>query len=128
MENKKGKYVEVEKIVHHEAIQAVPEVAHYEIIKQYANGGKDVRKIVDVPAVEGKEAWDEVVKERGFVPFTQKELDALRIQELKALLAQSDYKAIKYAEGLLTETEYAPTKALRQAYRAEINTLEAKVY
>ena len=124
----KGKYIEQEKIVHHEAIQAVPEVAHYEIIREYANGGKDVKKVVEVPAIEGKEAWDEVVKERVFVLYTQKELDDLRIQELKALLAQSDYKAIKYAEGLLTEAEYAPIKAMRQSYRTEINTLEAKVY
>lgn len=123
-----GRYIEQEKIVHHEEIKAVAEVSHFEIVKVYENGGKDVKKVIDVPAVEGKPAWDEVVKERVFVPYTQKELDALRIEELKALLAKSDYKAIKYAEGLLTEVEYAPIKAMRQSYRAEINTLEAKVY
>lgn len=126
MEN--GKYVEVEKVIHHDAVQAVAEVAHYETIRVYENGGKDVRKVIDVPAVKAKPAWDEVVKEQVFVPYTQKELDALRIKELKALLAQSDYKAIKYAEGLISETDYAPIKAMRQSYRAEINTLEAKVY
>ena len=47
-----------------------------------------------------------------------------RIAELKQLLAESDYKAIKYAEGWLTADEYAATKAERQAWRDEINELE----
>jgi hypothetical protein len=47
-----------------------------------------------------------------------------RIAELKQLLAESDYKAIKYAEGWLTADEYADTKAQRQAWRNEINELE----
>lgn len=47
-----------------------------------------------------------------------------RIAELKQLLAESDYKAIKYAEGWLTADEYAATKAQRQAWRDEINELE----
>lgn len=47
-----------------------------------------------------------------------------RIAELKQLLAESDYKAIKYAEGWLTADEYADTKAQRQAWRDEINELE----
>ena len=47
-----------------------------------------------------------------------------RIDELKVLLIESDYKATKYAEGWLTEEEYAPIKAQRQAWREEINRLE----
>lgn len=47
-----------------------------------------------------------------------------RIAELKQLLAESDYKAIKFAEGWLTADEYADTKAQRQAWRDEINELE----
>ena len=124
----KGHYVLVEKTIHHEATPEIKEVSHIEVLKEYPNGGKDVRKVVDVEGCPAREAWDEVVKEQVFVPYTQKELDALRIEELKTLLAQSDYKAIKYAEGLITETDYAPIKAMRQSYRAEINTLEAKVY
>lgn len=58
---------------------------------------------------------------------TEKEVAQERINELKGLLAASDYKAIKYAEGLLTAEEYAETKAQRAAWRAEINELEAKL-
>lgn len=52
---------------------------------------------------------------------------AERIVELKALLAGTDYKAIKYSEGVVSEEEYAETKALRIAWRAEINQLEAEL-
>lgn len=46
------------------------------------------------------------------------------IQSLKQMLADTDYQAIKYAEGWLTETEYAEVKAQRQAWRERINELE----
>lgn len=46
-----------------------------------------------------------------------------RIEELKALLKDSDYRAIKYAEGFYTDEEYKPFKEQRQAYRDEINSL-----
>lgn len=124
MEN--GHYIEVEKTIHHEAIQPVKEQYHYETIREYANGGKDVIKVIDVEAVEGKEAYDEVIKERVFVEYTQKEKDLMRIAECKDLLAKSDYKAIKFAEGLLTAEEYAQIKVQRQGWRDEINALERK--
>lgn len=50
-----------------------------------------------------------------------------RISELKQLLADTDYRAIKYAEGYYTEEYYAPYKALRQSYRDEINQLELEL-
>jgi len=50
-----------------------------------------------------------------------------RIAELKQLLAQTDYRAIKYAEGLYTQEEYAQYKFIRQGYRDEINTLEEEL-
>jgi hypothetical protein len=46
------------------------------------------------------------------------------INNLKHELAKTDYQAIKYAEGWLTEEEYAPIKAERQAMRNRINELE----
>jgi hypothetical protein len=48
------------------------------------------------------------------------------IAELKAELAGTDYKAIKYAEGWITAEEYEETKAQRQAWRDRINELEAE--
>lgn len=50
-----------------------------------------------------------------------------QIYDLKQKLTQTDYKAIKYSEGLLTDEEYAEVKAQRQAWRDEINRLEEKL-
>ena len=50
-----------------------------------------------------------------------------RVAELKRNLAETDYRAIKYAEGQYTEEEYAPYKKQRQEWRAEINELEEKL-
>lgn len=49
------------------------------------------------------------------------------IVELKQKLKDTDYKAIKYAEGQLSEEEYASTKAERQSWRDRINELEAQI-
>lgn len=49
------------------------------------------------------------------------------IVELKRKLSETDYQAIKYAEGFISETDYAPIKAQRQAWRDEINALEAEL-
>ena len=48
----------------------------------------------------------------------------LEIHSLKQMLADTDYQAIKYAEGWLTEAEYAEIKKQRQAWRERINELE----
>lgn len=52
---------------------------------------------------------------------------AQRIEMLKAELASTDYKAIKYAEGWISEEEYVPIKAERQTIRDEINILETQL-
>lgn len=52
---------------------------------------------------------------------------ALEIAQLKHKLAATDYKALKYVEGFITEEEYAPIRAARQAIRDKINELEVEL-
>lgn len=61
--------------VHHDAVEAVEEVSHYEY-KTYPNGGKDRWKVVDVPGVETKEAYDEEVEVQRYILYTAEELAA----------------------------------------------------
>ena len=49
----------------------------------------------------------------------------IEITQLKKQLSDTDYKAIKYAEGQISEEEYASVRAERQGYRDRINELEA---
>jgi len=60
-----------------------------------------------------------------YVP-TQAEINAEKIAELKAELASTDYKCLKYVDGALTEEEYAETKKHRADLRKQINELEEK--
>ena len=49
------------------------------------------------------------------------------IKELKQKLADTDYQAIKYAEGQISEAEYQPIKEERQMWRDRINELEVEI-
>lgn len=109
----------------HEAIEGVEEQGHYETTKEYPNGGKEIAWIVDVPAVEAKEAWDEYEDILRYVEYTKEELAEQKIRELKQNLFDTDYVAIKIAEGAATLDEYAQIVAQRAEWRAEINKLEA---
>lgn len=111
-------------IKHHDAIEAVEEQGHYNTIREYPNGGKDVEWVVDVPGVKAKEAWDEYEDILRFIPFTDAELASNRIAELKQMLRDTDYVTIKIAEGVATKEEYADILEQRSAWRTEINNLE----
>lgn len=119
-------YLKEEKIFikHHDAVSAVEEQGHYEIIKEYPNGGKDAEWVIDVPKVEAKEAYDEYEDIQRFVKFTQKELNSFRIEELKQKLNETDYCVLKIAEGSATYDDYSEIIAKRREWRKEINNLE----
>ena len=79
---------------------------------------------------------NQVIKDVNGVPtyvnlYTDAELivqaNKKRIAELKALLQATDYQAIKYAEGFISEVDYAPIKQVRQSYRNKINELEVQI-
>lgn len=107
--------------------QAIKEISHYEIIAEYANGGKDARKVIDVEGKPYIPAHIECEEILVYIPYTEKELAKMEaeqeIAELKTKLSETDYQAIKYAEGALTLEEYADMKAQRQAWRDRINEL-----
>lgn len=58
---------------------------------------------------------------------TEKEKAYVEIQQLKSKLMGTDYKALKFSDGALTEEEYAPIRAQRQAWRDQINALETQL-
>ena len=75
-----------------------------------------------------EEEFNELTKVEEHIPTEEeiaKQEKLNRINELKKLLSSTDYKAIKYAEGLITEEEYLPIKNQRQEWRNEISELEA---
>lgn len=69
--------------IHHDAVAGVEEVSHYEY-KTYPNGGRDRWKVVDVPGVAAKEAYDEEVEVQRYVLYTEEELAAQAEAKKKA--------------------------------------------
>lgn len=124
----KGRLVEDKRFVaHHEAIEGVPDQFHYEVIKEYPHGGREVKKVIDVPGVQAVEAWDEYEDILRFVPFTEFELATNRVEELKQKLQDTDFHILKIVEGAKTLADCAEIIAKRASWRKEINELENTV-
>ena len=58
-------------------------------------------------------------------PPTEEQIAEQKIRELKAYLSETDYVAIKIAEGEASAEDYADVLAKRKAARAEITELES---
>ena len=73
--------------VEHPAVEGVEEVSHYETVTEYPGGGRDVRKVIDVPGVPAQAAWTEQVPIKKYVRYTAEELaaqeEALRSKKLE---------------------------------------------
>lgn len=83
-------------VVHHNAVERVEEESHYEVIAEYPNGGKDLKKVIDVAGVKAKDAYDENIEIQRYVLYTEHELEQKfnsvkdnKVSESKAVL--SDY-------------------------------------
>lgn len=50
-----------------------------------------------------------------------------KIGDLKNRLRTTDYQAIKFAEGEMSAEEFAPIKAQRKEWRAQINALQEEL-
>ena len=68
----------------HPAVAAVPETSHYETVAEYPGGGRDVRRVIDVPGVPGREAWTEQVPVQKYIRYTAEELAAQEEERKKA--------------------------------------------
>jgi hypothetical protein len=74
--------------IHHDAVTAVEEQSHIEVIKEYENGGKDVEKIIDVPGILGCDAYDTFEDIERYIPYTASELETIEKQKSTPTLAE----------------------------------------
>ena len=70
--------------VEHPAVEGVEEVSHYETVTEYPGGGRDVRKVIDVPGVQAQEEWVEQVPIQRYIRYTAEELAAQEEARKKA--------------------------------------------
>lgn len=126
----KGYLIEDTITINQPEIPAVEEQFHYETIKEYENGGKDVKKVVDVAGVEYQPAKTYVEEIYVYIPYTTNELAKQKaqqeIQELKEWFdVEYARKEQKYRRlhslGKLTDEDKDPYNKLIKLYNeAEI--------
>ena len=124
----KGYLIEDTLTTHIDYVAPIQEVGHYETIREYPNGGKDVKWVVEVQGVKEVPEHDTVEQIQVYIPYTAEELqkmaDEKEIAELKQYLADTDYQVIKcYDRGLVYATEYPEDFVKRQQARDRINEL-----
>lgn len=121
------------KVHYNEATRKVegfyPDFVEYEAIPEpYVEVTDERHAELVAMANSGKELYLSNLVEKSFdlreIVISQEQQRQNRIAELKSLLGQTDYQAIKYAEGQLSASEYAEMKKQRQTWRDEINLLE----
>ena len=99
--------------VEHPAVEGVDEVSHYETVAEYPNGGRDVRKVIDVPGVPARAAWTEQIPVQRYIRYTSEELAAQeearkkqeamdKLPETVAAL-QEDNKTLKEENAMLKQ-------------------------
>lgn len=95
----------------------------YYVDRKFENGGRSVKALYPVQAVEAKEAWDEYEDIYIYVPYTEEELEVIKAQkkisEYKAYLSQTDYVVLKIAEAQ-SEGDAETVSALRSEYSEQL--------
>ena len=74
---------DTEEIIH-PAVEGVEEQWHWETVTEYPNGGRDVRKVIDVSGVPAQAAWTEQVPIQKYIRYTAEELAAQEEARKKA--------------------------------------------
>lgn len=126
-------------------VQAVEEEYHYETVATYENGGKDVKKVIDVEGVKYQREKTIQKNILVYVPFSEKELKQRKIMELEnwfnnyfdrmltQSLWQTDFSVspdpyFVDAEGkALTYQNIGELKIKAESVRSEIKTLRALI-
>ena len=127
-------YLKADKILLNH-IDKVDEQGHYETIKEYANGGKDIAYIIDKPAVEEQDIYEDI---KIFIPYTNDELNLIEINNLKGwyenYYSQQEQKLRRlHTLGKLTDEGKDPYNDLISLYneaeikRARIHELEVLI-
>ncbi|MCH5351190.1 MAG: hypothetical protein J1F39_04395 [Clostridiales bacterium] len=125
----KGRLVPETLTVHVAARPYVPEKCHYETVKEYPNGGKDVVRIVDVPCEPAVPEHDETQDILVYIPYSDDELAVMekheRILSLKAELEKIKEDIEQENFGIVRD-DYSEKKSRAAQIVNELRSLEGK--
>ena len=113
-------------IGHHEAQEEVKGAFHYETVKEYPNGGKDVKKVWDVQPQKGHEAYDEYEKIYVYIPYTAVELEERLKQQLRTRRASECFTIVNRGKLWYDKLTIAQQTELSAWYEAWLDVTETK--
>ena len=93
-------------IAHHPPQPEVREQSHTEVLKTYANGGKDLIRVVDVPFSPAKDAWDEYEDVMRYLPYTPQELEERNKPSEMEVLKQENKKLRAQIDALCEQNSF----------------------
>lgn len=76
---------------HHAAVEAVEDIWHWEPTAEYPGGGRDVEKVVDIPGIPAKEAWDEYEDIQRYIEYTTEDLASNARSKRTSLLKECEW-------------------------------------
>ena len=111
----KGYLTEDTITTHYPAVQGRKGRGHYETLREYPNGGKDVKWVVDVEEIKAEEAHDVVEDIYVFHPYETADLQKIEAEKEIISLKQKLAK-LKQSERLMSKKSQTkqPTKALKE--------------
>lgn len=112
-------------VAYHPAIQAVEGKFHYEVVREYENGGKDVKKVWDIPPVEATEAYEEYEDIKVYIPYTEQE-KKMKYPDLVEKYIRAKY-TLSDELAILRQRDTKPDEFNEYNYFAESCKLQAKI-
>lgn len=124
---KKGKLIDDKLVTHIEQQDFIEEQGHYETIKEYANGGKDVEWVVDVKGQEYKPAHDEEEQILVYIPYTEEELEKIWLEDIRFKREQECFSVINRGELWYKHLTNEQKEELEAWYISWLNVTDTKV-
>lgn len=75
-------------ITHVNSVFGQEEQGHYETVREYHNGGKDVKWVVDVPKIKAVDEHNEIEDILVYIPYTETELKDIAIKNYPNKVAE----------------------------------------
>ena len=119
-----GKLVEDTIHIHKDEVSAVKEVSHLKTLREYPNGGKDVERVIEVPALEYQPAKDYDENVQVYIPYTDEELKEIKINNLRSKREVECFSVINRGKLWYDSLTQQQLKELQTWYKAWLDVTE----
>lgn len=114
-------------IAHHDAQEAVEGQFHYETVKEYPNGGKDVKKVWDVQPQKAHDAYDEYEDIFVYIPYTAAEQEEYIKEKLRNRRATECFPIINRGKLWYDKLTVEQQTELSTWYEAWLDVTQTKI-